>query len=90
MTHVLSSSHLFSIYFSFWLGVIAGKEVAEQLLVYTSPGLLHHYFVNTDNLDVVGLYLNELPEKHSKNIEVRQSLSLTLLIISYLFLLAPA
>ena len=52
------------------MAIIAGKEAAEQLLVHTSSGSLHHYSMNTDSLDVVGLYLNEMPEKHSKNIEV--------------------
>ena len=41
-----------------------------MLLVHTTSGSLHHYSVDTDNLDVVGLYLNELPDKHSKPVEV--------------------
>jgi hypothetical protein len=56
------------------MAIIAGKEAAEQLLVHQISGSLYHYSVNTDNLNVIGLYLDELLKKWSENTNVRPSI----------------
>ena len=71
------------------MGIIAGKEAAEQLLVHTSSGSLHRYSVNTDNLDVVALYLNEMPEKHSKNVKVWPCILTSNTPLTFFIYLAP-
>jgi hypothetical protein len=53
------------------MGIVLGKETAELILVHQLDGQLHSYSRNSANINLTGTRLNELPEPHAPNVQVR-------------------